>query len=1157
MKTAVILVTTTAADSFRRCLDALQSTLSKQDADLYIVANGCALPDVESATVHRLPERVCYAAAVNAAVRRISADLLIFLHDDVVLVAGWLEEFQRLFREHSDLALLGPRTNWARRDQIDAAAAYDSPAAFEQYAASKLQNFTGQWTETVCLDGCCMAVRGESFNEIGGLDERFAPGYGETLDYCHRVQRIGLKIGVAESVYVHHAGGATLADAGADTLHPATEAMQQLREKWQTDVAGADELPVPPVDVDTLEWGTPLLCTQPDAQHVLQAGIELAQREEYPAAVRHIQRALWLQPDDNDILLNLGALFVQIGQTEPARKLIDQVITRESRKAEAHFTLGLLEMQEQRWEHALESFRTTIACNVYLEPAYEQYRLAAEQLGRRVDGDVTDFVFYTTGIRFDGSTIHTRGLGGSESALYYMARGLAARGYSVRVFNKCETPGIYDNVEYADLVDYYLFRKFNRCRVFISSRSFTPFYDPPPADRMALWLHDTPAVWHFEEEDPSKIDFSRVLILTLSEWHTGEWMQALSLGRENFYITRNGYDHTVFEDLPTQRDRYKLLYTSRPIRGLEPLLDMFPRIRERLPQAHLHVYTYALSKKDREIEAFIHKAEQPGVHLHDPIGKRALAEEMATAGLLTYPSIFKETSCISAIEAQAAGLPIVSTALAALKETVAHNETGILLEGDGRSQEYQDAYVDTVVRLIEDNAEWQRLSDNGKRRAFSEYTWDRVADDWAALFQPWLAADADKTPDAAKAVASKPRLSVCMIVKNEAETLPTTLASVRPVADEIIIMDTGSTDDTIAVAEQHGAKVLPFAWCNDFSAARNASIDAATGDWILYIDADERLPETEYGKIREVIANPDIMAVNLSLHTPEDAGQVLETTTIDYCRLFRRDSRIRLEGRIHEQVLPSINRIGGRVLRSDIILEHWAYHRSAQKDTERADRNMRMLREILQEDPADVFVRFYYAKTLRLLQRNDDAVREFLQVVREGGGVLKPRLRAEAHTVLGQLYLAIDKPEDARAQCEQSLALDGDAVLTRYVMAAASLELQDPQRALEELQQLLMLSEQDAAMRRQGRLNVARLWLDIGACHYHLEKLEQAADAWKKSTQLDAGNVEAWFNLGVAQMKLGQLSEARQTLLQALSIDPNLAPAKDNLRICDQMLADA
>jgi glycosyltransferase involved in cell wall biosynthesis len=88
---------------------------------------------------------------------------------------------------------------------------------------------------------------------------------------------------------------------------------------------------------------------------------------------------------------------------------------------------------------------------------------------------------------------------------------------------------------------------------------------------------------------------------------------------------------------------------------------------------------------------------------------------------------------------------------------------------------------------------------------------------------------------------SKPLISLCMIVKDEAQRLPRCLASAKPYVDETVVVDTGSQDETISIAKEYGAKVSSFQWCDDFAAARNYSLSLATGQWILLLDADEEL----------------------------------------------------------------------------------------------------------------------------------------------------------------------------------------------------------------------------------------------------------------------------------------------------------------------------
>jgi hypothetical protein len=111
----------------------------------------------------------------------------------------------------------------------------------------------------------------------------------------------------------------------------------------------------------------------------------------------------------------------------------------------------------------------------------------------------------------------------------------------------------------------------------------------------------------------------------------------------------------------------------------------------------------------------------------------------------------------------------------------------------------------------------------------------------------------------------KARLSVCMIVKNEERFLGQCLASVKEIADELIVIDTGSIDRTVEIAREHGAQVGHFEWCNDFAAARNASIALATGDWILFLDADEELSPAEKQTLPTLLASNNTALIRLPL----------------------------------------------------------------------------------------------------------------------------------------------------------------------------------------------------------------------------------------------------------------------------------------------------
>ena len=139
-------------------------------------------------------------------------------------------------------------------------------------------------------------------------------------------------------------------------------------------------------------------------------------------------------------------------------------------------------------------------------------------------------------------------------------------------------------------------------------------------------------------------------------------------------------------------------------------------------------------------------------------------------------------------------------------------------------------------------------------------------------------------------------LSVCMIVKNEAFNLPYILADIRGVADEIIVVDTGSTDDTKEIAKAAGAKVFDSPWCDDFSAARNYSLDQATKSMILWLDADDRISQH---------ARRALASWKSQYHRKMYFCHVMNTGGSEFLqlRIFPNDKRIRFEGRVHESIL--------------------------------------------------------------------------------------------------------------------------------------------------------------------------------------------------------------------------------------------------------------
>lgn len=206
---------------------------------------------------------------------------------------------------------------------------------------------------------------------------------------------------------------------------------------------------------------------------------------------------------------------------------------------------------------------------------------------------------------------------------------------------------------------------------------------------------------------------------------------------------------------------------------------------------------------------------------------------------------------------------------------------------------------------------------------------------------------------------SVPSLTLCLIVRDERARLPACLESVRGLAEEIIVVDTGSTDGTPALARAAGARVLEIAWPHDFSAARNAGLELATGRWILVLDADETLPAESGEALRTIVARPADCAHALVQRNllPGASGHV----AVSIVRLFPRHPRVRFERPIHEQVNTSLEREGIPIVDTQIPFLHTGYADAAAMPA-KTQRNRALIEAALAREPdGDPNLWFFHA----------------------------------------------------------------------------------------------------------------------------------------------------------------------------------------------------
>lgn len=227
-------------------------------------------------------------------------------------------------------------------------------------------------------------------------------------------------------------------------------------------------------------------------------------------------------------------------------------------------------------------------------------------------------------------------------------------------------------------------------------------------------------------------------------------------------------------------------------------------------------------------------------------------------------------------------------------------------------------------------------------------------------------------------------ISLCMIVRNEEKSLGRCLDGVKDIADEIIIVDTGSTDNTKEVAESYGAKIYDFEWIQDFGAARNYSFSKANSEYILWLDADDTIEEKDRELFKQLKAtlSPDYQSVSMAYNLAFDSeGKVISSLRRN--RLVRRDCNFQWIGPVHEYLAA-----GGNTLASDVCITH-------KKDKEYTDRNLQIYlnREKKGEDfsPRDLY---YFANELREHARYEESVKYYRRFLDTEQGWIEDNFQA-------------------------------------------------------------------------------------------------------------------------------------------------------------------
>jgi tetratricopeptide (TPR) repeat protein len=351
------------------------------------------------------------------------------------------------------------------------------------------------------------------------------------------------------------------------------------------------------------------------------------------------------------------------------------------------------------------------------------------------------------------------------------------------------------------------------------------------------------------------------------------------------------------------------------------------------------------------------------------------------------------------------------------------------------------------------------------------------------------------------------KLSLCTIVKNEEASLPRCLHSVKDIVDEMVVLDTGSTDRTPEIAKELGAKVYHYQWCDDFSAARNEALKYVEGEWILVLDADEILLTSIAPLIKEAIADEKNLVVNL---IRQEVGASQSPYSL-VSRLFRKHPDLKFSRPYHAIVDDSAIELLKKeshwqiINLSPVAILHHGYQQEAIASLDKFDRARKAMEKFFANNPQDPYV----CSKLGALYVQIGKVKEGIKLLKRGikSNRAEPNVLFELYYSLGNAYNRQQEYEKASQQYQKAIA---QPILSQLKLGAYN--------------------------------NLGNLLLEVG-------ELNTAKQAYEKAIQIDPSFTVGYYNLGKTYKALGDLNTAIAAYRQAIKIDPHYAAAYQNLGV--------
>jgi len=379
-------------------------------------------------------------------------------------------------------------------------------------------------------------------------------------------------------------------------------------------------------------------------------------------------------------------------------------------------------------------------------------------------------------------------------------------------------------------------------------------------------------------------------------------------------------------------------------------------------------------------------------------------------------------------------------------------------------------------------------------------------------------------------------LSICMIVKNEEHHLEDCLKSVQDFCDQIIVVDTGSTDNTVKIAENYGARVIHSDWRDDFSYSRNISLAQATKRWILWLDADDRVSFTAREKIQNLKKAPPDRAFYFTIRNVKPGGFGEQWLQL---RMFPNHPALRFERKVHEQIGLAVQRLGLQALRPDVRIEHIGYQ-DPKAHRLKALRNRRiLLAEIAnyKDDPAYISS---LGDSYFITGEFSEAIRWYQEVLKISQLQSKqPDLYDQMPISIALSYERMKKLPEALMWIEKSLATKPQKVDSLFLGAEIKENLGDFAGAIDLYEKVLNapVSPNTCAVDYEGLK--ARALVQLGVLNRRSGDTDKAEQAYRLCLGKYPNVLNAYSELGELLLQKNQYEEALSLFRQSIGRRPN------------------